>query len=67
MVCISHSTFFGLSYQEQWHVWETEEVHAEFWWGDLRGKREVGKHRRRSEGNIKNRYLRNGMKRHGLD
>jgi hypothetical protein len=19
-----------------WHVWKTREVHAEFWWGDLR-------------------------------
>jgi hypothetical protein len=48
-------------------VWEAKELHAEFWWGDLKGKREVGRPRRRSVGNIKNRYLRNGMRRHGLD
>jgi hypothetical protein len=50
-----------------YHVWETKEVHAEFWWGDLRGKRDVGRPRCRSEGTIKNRYLRNGMRKHGLD
>jgi hypothetical protein len=48
MVCTSHSTFFGLSYQEHWHAWERGKVHAEFWWRDLKGKRKVGRPRRRS-------------------
>ena len=42
-------------------------MHAQFWWGDLGGEREVGRRRRRLDGNIKNIYLRNGVRRHGLD
>jgi hypothetical protein len=39
----------------------------QFLWGNLRGKREVGKPGYRGEGNIKNRHLRNGTRRHRLE
>jgi hypothetical protein len=42
MICTAHKTLFGLSAQfkwhgqSMWHVCGTEEVHTEFWWGNLR-------------------------------
>ena len=36
-----------------WHVWRKREVCTRFWWGNLRGKRPMGKLRRRWEDNIK--------------
>jgi hypothetical protein len=35
-----------------WHVWETGELHAGFWWGDLR-EEPLGRPRCRWEDNIK--------------
>jgi len=34
-------------------VWGREEVHAGFWWRNLRGKRPLGRPRHRWEDNIK--------------
>jgi len=28
-----------------WHVWGNEEVHTGFWWGDLKGKKSLGRPR----------------------
>jgi hypothetical protein len=35
-----------------WHIWETGEVHAGFWWGDLRSKSPLGRPMHRWEHNI---------------
>ena len=35
-----------------WDVWETEELHEGLWWEGLRGKRLLGRPRRKWEGNI---------------
>jgi hypothetical protein len=36
-----------------WHVWEIRQVPTGFWWGHRKGKRQVGRSRRRWEGNNK--------------
>jgi hypothetical protein len=36
-----------------WNVLRKGEVHTGFWWRDLKGKRPLGKHRRRWEDNFK--------------
>ena len=36
-----------------WHVWRKGEVCTMFWWGNLEGKRPLGRPRRRWEDNIK--------------
>jgi len=35
------------------HVWGREEMHTGIWWGNLGGKRPLGRPRRRWEDNIK--------------
>ena len=37
-------------------MWGREEVHAGFWWRNLRGKRPLGRPRHRWEDNIKMNY-----------
>jgi hypothetical protein len=36
-----------------WYVWKTGNVHIGFGWGNLRGKRTLGRHRHRWKDNIK--------------
>jgi hypothetical protein len=43
----------GLSYVIYFILWGRGEVYTWFWWGNLRGKRLVGRPRRRWEFNIK--------------
>ena len=50
-----------------WHVWRTGEVCARFWWGNLWGKRPLGRPRRRWEDNIKSGFLGSGKELWGLD
>jgi len=47
VICTAHQISFNRSNQEEldgrgmWHVRETGEVRAEFWWGNLRERRGV--------------------------
>jgi hypothetical protein len=36
-----------------WHVWGSGELHTEFWWRNVGGKRSLGRLRCRLEDNIK--------------
>jgi hypothetical protein len=36
-----------------YYVWKKREMHAGFWWGNLSGRRPLGKPRSRWEDNIK--------------
>ena len=35
-----------------WQIWERKETHTEFWWGNLKGMRLLGRPRHRWEDNI---------------
>jgi len=49
------------------HVWETIELHKTLWWGDLKSKRPIGRHRRRWQGNIKLNLKKKKMGEVGMD
>ena len=49
-----------------WHVWGRGEVHTGFGWGNLKGRRPLGRRRRRWEDNIKMGLQKVGWW-HGLD
>jgi len=42
----------GMRCERIWHVWERRETHTEFWWGNLKDKRLLGRQGSRFEDNI---------------
>jgi len=48
-------------------VWDTGEVHTDFWWGRPEGKRSFERPGRRWKNNIKMEVSRSRIERHDLD